>query len=205
MLANLAADVERLAAGADGRFLLGIAGPPASGKSTLAEQLAARIPNAVMLPMDGFHLDDGILEARGHRSRKGAPHTFDAAGFVALLERLKSGAHVYAPSFDRDLEISRAGAIEIGTDSRIVIVEGNWLLYDQDGWPQVRRALDACWYLDIPEEELIARLEARWLHHGKTLQEGKDWIAQNDLPNARLAAATKTAADRVLTMDALNG
>ncbi|MEM8787243.1 MAG: nucleoside/nucleotide kinase family protein [Pseudomonadota bacterium] len=200
MSAGLAADLAALVPAAGPRFLLGLAGAPASGKSTLAAELAGAIPRAQAMSMDGFHLDDGILEARGHRARKGAPHTFDVAGFCALLRRLRVEDQLYAPAFDRDLEVSRAGAVEIAADTRLVIVEGNYLLHDTGGWEAVRGLLDLCWFLDVPEADLIARLEARWAHHGKSVQAARHWIESNDLPNIRTVAGAGARADRVLSL-----
>lgn len=182
----------------DGRRILGLAGPPGAGKSTLAETLADGLDAAALLPMDGYHLDDVILEARGDRPRKGAPHTFDVAGLVALLHRLRREETVFAPLFDRDRELSRAAAIEIGPEVKTVVLEGNWLLHDRNGWEDVRPALDACLYLDVPEEELRRRLRARWESYGLTEDEIAWKLDGNDLPNARLAAEGLARADLVV-------
>ncbi|MEM9778868.1 MAG: nucleoside/nucleotide kinase family protein [Pseudomonadota bacterium] len=198
-MSGLAADLSALAAGTQARFVLGLAGAPASGKSSLAEALVREVPDAALLPMDGFHLDDGLLEARGHRDRKGAPHTFDVAGFCVLLRRLRTGEAVYAPSFDRRLEVSRAGAIHIPPEVRIVVVEGNYLLHDSGGWEAVRPLLHACWFLDVPWPELDRRLLGRWAAHGKAPDEARAWIDGNDLPNAQIVARSRGHADRVLS------
>ena len=194
----LAQELARLAEAREGRFLLGITGAPASGKSTIATDLAAALPNAAAVPMDGFHLDDKVLNARGHRPRKGAPHTFDVAGYCALLARLRTGEEVFAPEFDRDLELSRAAAIEVSPDIRIVVTEGNYLLHDQGGWQHVRPLLDQCWFLDVGEEELRARLTARWTHYKLSADEMVAKIDGNDMPNARLVMQTGSRADKVL-------
>jgi len=201
-LGQLAADAARL--GGAGRAILGLVGAPASGKSTVAEYLAAEVAGAVVLPMDGFHLDDRILVPRGLRPRKGAPETFDVGGFVHLLRRVRAGETVYAPLFDRSLELARAGAVEIGADAPLVIVEGNWLLHDADGWEAVRPMLDACWYLDVPEEELANRLAARWRGFGLSEAEVRAKVQDNDLPNGRLVAAGRDRADRIVTPDVLD-
>lgn len=196
-LNDLKNDVIALAQKTPGRLLLGIAGPPAGGKSTLAEALVEALPNAQLLPMDGFHLDDGILVPRGDRPRKGAPHTFDVAGFCAFLKRARTEPQLYAPKFDRAIETSRGGAIEITADTEILIVEGNWLLHDTGGWECVRPLLDACWYVDTPEEELASRLMTRWSEFPEA--EARRKIEANDLPNARTVAQGKDRADRILT------
>lgn len=200
-LKDLAADAARL--GGAGRAILGLVGAPASGKSTLAERLAAEVAGAVVLPMDGFHLDDGILVPRGLRPRKGAPETFDVGGFVNTLRRVRAGETVYAPLFDRSLELARAGAIEIGADATLVIVEGNWLLHEGGGWDVVRALLDACWYLDVPEAELAERLAARWRGFGLPDAEVRSRVQDNDLPNGRLVAAGRDRADCIVTPDVL--
>lgn len=165
-----------------GRFLVALAGPPASGKSTLAAALAGLLPGAKVVPMDGFHYDDRVLIARGLRHRKGAPETFDALGLSHLLLRLRTEAEVAIPLFDRDLEISRAGADVVTAADRILIVEGNYLLLDHAPWSDLR--FDLTVFLDVPEAELRRRLAARWAHHGKTAAEAAAWIEGNDLPNA---------------------
>jgi len=201
-LEHLAADAARLGDG--GRAILGLVGAPASGKSTVARHLAAEVAGAVVLPMDGFHLDDGILVPRGLRPRKGAPDTFDVGGFVNLLRRVRTGETVYAPLFDRSLELARAGAVEIGADAPLVIVEGNWLLHESGGWDAVPPLLDACWYLDVPEEELAKRLAARWRGFGLSEAEVRAKVQDNDLPNGRLVAAGRDRADRIVTPDVLD-
>lgn len=177
--------------------LVGLAGPPASGKSTLAERWAAR-RGGVVLPMDGFHLDDRILVPRGLRPRKGAPETFDVAGFIATLARIRAAERVFAPLFDRSLELSRAAAVEISPGLPLVVVEGNWLLHDAGGWQAVRPLLDVCIYLDVPEATLRHRLRDRWRGFGLTEQEVEAKVEGNDLPNARLARDSRARADRVL-------
>ena len=184
---NIEGLVNLIRARADGpaRFIVALAGPPASGKSTLAAGLAARLsPGARVVPMDGFHYDDAVLDARGLRARKGAPATFDAMGFLHLLRRLRDEDEVAIPIFDRSMELSRAGAEIIGPDDRILIVEGNYLLLDEDPWRQLTPLFDLTVFLDVPEAELIRRLTVRWQHHGREDQAARDWIATNDLPNA---------------------
>ena len=195
------------AATREGRFILGIAGPPAAGKSTLAEALrealnggrapAAADEVATIAALDGFHFDDQVLNARGHRPRKGAPFTFDAAGYAAMLERLAAPAReaVAVPVFDRDLELSRAAAAVVEPHHRIVITEGNYLLLDDDRWRPARARLDFSVLIDVPFEELRRRLMARWLGHGYDPEEAKEKTEANDLVNARLVAGTSVEPD----------
>ncbi len=182
-----------------GRFLTALAGPPGSGKSTLAAELVAALgAGAKAVPMDGFHYDDAVLVARGARDRKGAPDTFDAHGFLHLLRRLRTEDEVAIPLFDRTLEISRAGADIVGRDDRLLVIEGNYLLLNEEPWPQVAPLVDLTVWIDVPEDELDRRLVARWAHYGKTPTEARAWIDGNDLPNIRRVTQGSRAADVVL-------
>jgi len=180
-----------------GRFLTALAGPPGAGKSTLAAALVTALgEGARAVPMDGFHYDDGLLIRRGLRDRKGAPETFDAAGFLHLLQRLRVEDEVAIPLFDRDLEISRAGADVVGPEDRLLVVEGNWLLLDEAPWNAARYDLTV--FIDVPEAELDRRLVARWAHYGKTPEQARAWIDGNDLPNIRRCIAGSRRADVVI-------
>ena len=178
------------------RALVAVAGPPGAGKSTISRRLAEMTPGARILPMDGFHLDDRILEARGHRPRKGAPHTFDVAGLARTLAAVREGGEVFHPVFDRSREIAIAQAGLIEADmSGPVIVEGNYLLLDAPEW----RALgpwDLTVFLDVPEEELRRRLLERWADLGAG--ELAEKLDGNDLPNARLVRERSVPADVTL-------
>lgn len=177
-----------------GRFLTALAGPPGAGKSTLAAALVTALGDgARAVPMDGFHYDDRVLIQRGLRSRKGAPETFDAAGFLHLLQRLQQEDEVAIPLFDRDLEISRAGADIVTPADRLLVVEGNWLLLDEAPWNAARYDLTV--FIDVPEAELDRRLLDRWAHHGKTAEEARAWIDGNDLPNIRRCIAGSRGAE----------
>ncbi|GBQ66346.1 panthothenate kinase [Ameyamaea chiangmaiensis NBRC 103196] len=193
--------VEALLARGD-RVVLGIAGPPGAGKSTLAEALVAAVGGAAMVvPMDGFHLAQRELERLGRAGRKGAPDTFDVLGYVALLDRLRvsrPGEWVYAPFFDRTLEEPLAGAIAVPDSVRLVISEGNYLLHDGGFWSRVRGCLDACWYVDVPEDERVRRLVGRHCRFGRTDADARDWVMRTDMPNARLVEATRARADLVV-------
>lgn len=178
------------------RVLVAVAGAPGSGKSALAEGLVARLPEAVLVPMDGFHLDDRVLEARGLRLRKGAVETFDADGFAVLAGRLAvPGSEVVFPVFDRSREIAIAGAGVVAPHHRIVVIEGNYLLLDRAPWN--RPAYDLTVYLDVPEAELLRRLTARWQGLGKDAGRIAAHL-RNDLANARLAGEGSGPADVVI-------
>ena len=185
------------------RKLLGIVAPPGAGKSTLAQALQAQYPGqSQYLPMDGFHLAQAELERLGRAARKGAPDTFDSAGFIALLQRIRqqtAGETVYAPDFNRALEEPIAGAIPITPGIPLVITEGNYLLLEDDGWAGARALLDEVWYLDVDPALRHSRLLARHMLFGRTREEALQWMAQTDEPNARRIEASRHRADGVVT------
>jgi pantothenate kinase len=193
------------------RAILGIAGSPGAGKSTLAEHLVRELngtgaPWVAHVPMDGFHLADAELERLGRRDRKGAPDTFDAAGYAALLERLREETHddvVYAPGFERVLEQPLAGAIPVPPSARLVITEGNYLLLTTGAWPRVHPLLDEVWFCEVPERERVRRLVARHEEFGKTHEQAVAWVSRSDERNAELVATTRGQADLVVPESAL--
>lgn len=208
VLESLAADAVALGDGAT-RAVLGIAGMPGAGKSTLVEHLLAGIgarrgPGwAAHVPMDGFHLADDQLRRLGLLARKGAPETFDPAGYALLLERVRAetGADVYAPGFDRNLEQPLAAALVVSPSVRLVITEGNYLLLDQPAWSRARRAMDRVWFVDSTPALRRHRLIARHVEFGKPPEAARAWVDGVDQPNADLVSSTAGTADRVI----LNG
>jgi fructokinase len=184
------------------RTLVALAGAPASGKSTLAQQLTrainAQSPCAALVPMDGFHLDNAILQQRGLLPRKGAPETFDASGFLHLVRRLATEPEVIIPLFDRSRDIAVAGAACIGPEHRILIVEGNYLQFDEHPWSQLPGYWDLSICLDVPLSVLEARLIQRWRDQGLGEAAARKRALDNDIPNARRIIQQALPADLVL-------
>ncbi len=194
-------------AAAGPRTLLGITGPPGSGKSTLAAMVAARLADAAALvPMDGFHLAQAELVRLGRRDRMGAPDTFDAAGYVALLRRLRRQEEdvVYAPEFRREVEEPIAGAIPVPGSVPLVVTEGNYLLLGDGGWAPVRPLLDEVWYVEVDDRTRVERLVRRHVAFGKTPEAARDWVLRSDEANAARVAATRDRADLVVRLDAVS-
>ena len=201
---NLAPDLARLEyLLADGRRkLLGLAGAPGSGKSTFARALEQALPGrAQVVPMDGFHLAQVALRRQGRAERKGAPDTFDSAGYVALLRRLReqrAGEIVYAPEFRREIEEPVAGAIAVLPGTQLVITEGNYLLLQEGSWGEVAPLLDEVWYVEVDDALRVERLARRHQQFGRSPEEARAWVEQTDEPNARRIAATRERAHRTI-------
>lgn len=181
------------------RTLIGIAGSPGAGKTTLARALVAALrdggTHAAHVPMDGFHLADVALERLGRRDRKGAPDTFDPAGYAALLARLAAGDAVWAPAFERDLEQPIAQSIEVTTDVTVVVSEGNYLLLDRPEWVAARQWFTETWFARVDGALRVRRLIERHVQFGKTPDEARAWVLRTDEVNARLVEASADRAD----------
>jgi pantothenate kinase len=207
---DAAAFVSHLQAYADAipmgdRRIVGIAGPPASGKSTLAAEIVRSLDSSVpgscaLLPMDGFHYDDEVLGPRDWQSRKGAPYTFDVGGFAAALRRLKANAEegIAVPRFDRSIEIARAGAIIIDRDVRLIVTEGNYLLLKDDPWSELARYFDHTALLVVDMKTLEARNRQRWVDIDMDEQAIAAKLDLNDMPNGRLVYERSAAPDWVV-------
>lgn len=183
------------------RVLLGIAGSPGAGKSTLAYAIADRLgPQACVVAMDGFHLAQRELERLGRAERKGAPDTFDAAGYVAMLRRLRDPqeAVVYAPEFRRELEEPIAGAVAVAAQVPVVVTEGNYLLLEGSPWSAVRPLLDEAWFVITPGELRVQRLISRHIAFGRSPEAARAWALGSDQRNADLISSTRHRADAVV-------
>jgi pantothenate kinase len=188
---------------------VGITGSPGAGKTTLAKQLVDRLnagpneggPGAVYLPMDGFHLANATLDRLGIHDRKGAIDTFDGWGFVALLTRVleERGHTVYAPSFERTVDEGIAGEVAIPAAARIVIVEGNYLLVDQEPWNRIPGLVAEAWFCETGADERLTRLVDRHTRHGRTPEAAHAWASSVDGANAILIETTRGRADLIVS------
>jgi pantothenate kinase len=190
--------------------VLGVTGSPGAGKTTLAEALVRALADAppaglgpgwvAHVPMDGFHLADVELERLGRLGRKGAPDTFDAAGYVALVERLRRdvGEVVYAPAFERTIEQPVAGSIPVPPEARLIVTEGNYLLLEDGDWARVRPHLDEVWFCEVDPAERVRRLVGRHTEFGKPPAAAQAWVDAVDEANAALVEVTRARADLVV-------
>lgn len=186
---NIVADHIHAKRDGDTRLIVAIAGAPGSGKSTLASEVARRLNQqkcpTIVVPMDGFHLDNTVLDARALLPVKGSPETFDVSGFIRLIKSLRTEDNVYFPSFDRTRDLSIAGSINVSTDHPVVIVEGNYVMFDAPLWRDLAPLWDVTVRLDVPLPDLRARLIQRWLSLNYSRTVATRRAESNDIPNAQ--------------------
>lgn len=181
--------------------VIGIAGAPGAGKSTIAAELRGHLPSAALLPMDGYHYPQARLVQLGRRERMGAPDTFDVPAFIDTLAALRnSGTPVSAPGFDREIEEPVPDAIEILPELRTIVVEGNYLLLDSGGWQRVAPLLDATFFVEIDDTVRQQRLIDRHVRFGKSAPDARAWALGPDEANARIIAGTARHADHVIAL-----
>jgi len=187
------------------RYLIGIVGKPGAGKSTLSAYLLEELHSSevTVVPMDGFHLSNAVLQALGRADRKGAPDTFDVAGFASLLQRIRNekSVDVYYPVFDRSIEESIAAQGVVTKETKVVIVEGNYLLHDSGGWEEIAELLDELWFIDVDDEKRLERLIARHIAYGKSPADAQSWSRGSDEVNARTIATGRSRAHAVIALD----
>ena len=187
------------------RVLVGIVGKPGAGKSTLSAYLLQELNSSelTVVPMDGYHLSNAVLQELGRADRKGAPDTFDVAGFASLLQRIRSEktVDIYYPVFDRSIEESIAAQGVVTHETKVVIVEGNYLLHDTGGWEAIADLLDEIWFIDVGDEKRLVRLIARHIAYGKSPEAAESWSRGSDEVNARTIAAGRSRAHAVITLD----
>lgn len=199
----LAMDTLRHRIEAGNRTLLGITGSPGVGKSTFAAYLqdAFGPDTAVVVPMDGFHLGNAIIDGTPLKQRKGAIDTFDVGGYLSLLQRLRRRDEdvVYAPDFRRSIDEPVAASIAIPAALPLVITEGNYLLADHPQWREVRAQLDEVWFIEVPASIRMSRLVERHVLFGKERSAAEAWAGGSDQANAELIEKTKAFADRIIS------
>ena len=187
------------------RVLIGIIGKPGAGKSTLSKFLMGKLPKELVtvVPMDGYHLSNKVLKELKRSDRKGAPDTFDVAGFVSLVKRIRSeqSQNIYYPIFDRAIEESIAAQGVVTSATKVVIIEGNYLLHDEGGWEVINDLLDESWMVDVDDDKRISRLISRHIAYGKDPEAAKAWAKGTDEVNAKLIERGRTRADFVVAID----
>jgi pantothenate kinase len=185
------------------RYFIALSGPPASGKSTISEKIIQDLNSkghqASVLQMDGFHLDDQILKDRNLISKKGAPETFDVMGLISFLSRLQNEPEVIVPIFDRSLELSRSSATIIPKETKVIVVEGNYLLLKSKPWDNLQKFFDVSVMISCEEKVLEKRLLDRWKSFNLSKEDTYQKVYQNDLPNGMNVLNNSSASDYILT------
>lgn len=194
-VAEIAETITKKARSINGRAIVSVSGAPGSGKSTLANALAAHMDATIVVPMDGFHFDNAILDARGLRATKGAPNTFDVAGYASLLQRLRTQEEVIFPTFDREADLSRGSAGIVEKNHKIILAEGNYLLLENPPWDELIKIWDFSIHISVPMKELEERLLRRWTDLGLSEADATARAMGNDIPNAKFVIKNSRKAD----------
>jgi len=199
------ARIQNHLANSSDRVLIGIIGKPGAGKSTLSKFLMAKLPKefVTVVPMDGYHLSNKVLKDLNRADRKGAPDTFDVAGFISLVKRIRTEQtqNIYYPIFDRAIEESIAAQGVVTSATKVVIIEGNYLLHDDGGWEVCNDLLDESWMVDVDDDKRISRLISRHIAYGKDPEAAKAWAKGTDEVNAKLIERGRNRADFVVAID----
>lgn len=196
--------IQSLLNGQNPRTLIGIVGKPGAGKSTVVEEISKKFDSKTVsiIPMDGFHLSNEELISLGRRDRKGAPDTFNVEGFTSLIKRVKSDSKVdhMFPIFHREIEASIADEGMVPKESKVVVIEGNYLFSEAHGWNGIYPLLDHSWFIEIDDEIRIERLIARHVRYGKTREEAEAWSRGSDETNARFIGLTANRAENRINL-----
>jgi len=196
--------IQSLLDGQSPRTLIGIVGKPGAGKSTVVEQIQNKFRSyeVSVIPMDGFHLSNEELINLGRRNRKGAPDTFDVSGFISLIKKVKQEPQVdhKFPIFHREIEASVNDEGVVPKESKVIVIEGNYLFSEEHNWSGLFPLLDYTWFIEIDDEVRIERLIARHIRYGKTPVEAENWSRGSDEANARFIELTAHRASNIIKL-----
>ena len=197
-----------------GRILVMLAAPPGAGKSTLLsflEKLAEETDGTgriQVIGMDGFHRrqeyllsHDTVRDGKAVRmvDVKGAPETFDLEALAARVKRVAAGETVGWPAYDRLLHNPVEDAVRV--DGESVVLEGNYLLLDRDGWRDLASCADYTVSVRADEGMLRERLIGRRIKTGVAEEAAVRFVDFSDMPNVRLCLEYSLPADLQLEID----
>lgn len=200
----LVEEIASLLQGSKPRTMIGIVGKPGAGKSTVVTEIQKQFSteDVAIIPMDGYHLSNEELIRLGRRERKGAPDTFDVEGFISLITRVRNEIdknHTFH-IFHREIEASKADEGIVLRNTKVIVIEGNYLFSEEHNWSEVFPLLDQSWFIEIDDEIRMQRLITRHIKYGKTPQEAEDWSRGSDEANAKFIAKTASRAERIIKL-----